>query len=161
MWVRHYERQTMAVVMEGLESAFRYVGGVPSELLFDQMKAVIVEDNREVGGRRMENTEFLRYAYSALNVADWLGRAPPPMAPGVSAPASPRLSVALRYATSASRTICSSARSRRTRDIVRVGRRSNNHGRHLRKCAGIHGDPSWRAPLAIWRSSTPGTGLIA
>ncbi len=63
MWLRFYERQTMAVVMEGLESAFRYFGGVPSELLFDQMKAVIVEDNREVGGRRMENTEFLRYAY--------------------------------------------------------------------------------------------------
>ncbi len=63
MWVRYYERQTMAVVMEGLESAFRYFGGVPSELLFDQMKAVIVEDNREVGGRLMENTEFLRFAH--------------------------------------------------------------------------------------------------
>ena len=63
MWVRYYERQTMAVVMEGLESAFRYFGGVPSELLFDQMKAVIVEDNREVGGRLMENTEFLRFAF--------------------------------------------------------------------------------------------------
>ena len=63
MWVRYYERQTMAVVMEGLESAFRYFRGVPSELLFDQMKAVIVEDNREVGGRLMENTEFLRFAY--------------------------------------------------------------------------------------------------
>ena len=62
LWVRYYERQTMAVVMEGLESAFRYFGGVPSELLFDQMKAVIVEDNREVGGRLMENTEFLRFA---------------------------------------------------------------------------------------------------
>ncbi len=63
MWVRYYERQTMAVVMEGLESAFRYFGGVPSELLFDQMKAVIVEDNREVGGRLMENPEFLRFAF--------------------------------------------------------------------------------------------------
>ncbi len=63
MWVRYYERQTMAVVMEGLESAFRYFGGVPSELLFDQMRAVIVEDNREVGGRLMENTEFLRFAH--------------------------------------------------------------------------------------------------
>ena len=63
MWVRYYERQTMAVVMEGLESAFRYFGGVPSELLFDQMKAVIVEDNREVGGRLMENPGFLRFAF--------------------------------------------------------------------------------------------------
>ncbi len=63
LWVRYYERQTMAVVMEGLESAFRYLGGVPSELLFDQMKAVIVEDNREVGGGLMENPEFLRFAF--------------------------------------------------------------------------------------------------
>ncbi|MCY3678701.1 MAG: DDE-type integrase/transposase/recombinase [Gemmatimonadetes bacterium] len=54
-WVRYYERQTMAVVIEGLESAFRYFGGVPSELLFDQMN-VIVEDNREVGGRLMESS---------------------------------------------------------------------------------------------------------
>ena len=38
MWVQYYERQTMAVVMRGLESAFRYFRGVPSELLFDQMK---------------------------------------------------------------------------------------------------------------------------
>ena len=63
LWVRYYERQTMAVVMEGLEAAFRYFGGVPSELLFDQMKAVIVEDNREVGGGLMENPEFLRFAF--------------------------------------------------------------------------------------------------
>ena len=63
LWLRYYERQTMAVVMEGLESAFRHFGGVPSELLFDQMKAVVVEDRREVGGRLMENPEFLRFAF--------------------------------------------------------------------------------------------------
>ena len=63
MWVRYYERQTMAVVMRGLESAFRYFEGVPSEVLFDQMKAVIVQDNREVGGRLLENPEFLRFAF--------------------------------------------------------------------------------------------------
>ena len=63
LWVPYYERQAMAVVMEGLQSPFRYFGGVPSELLFDRMKAVIVEDNREVGGRLMENLEFLRFAY--------------------------------------------------------------------------------------------------
>ena len=39
MWLQYYERQTMPVVMRGLESAFRYFGGVPSEVLFDQMKA--------------------------------------------------------------------------------------------------------------------------
>ena len=32
VWVQYYERQTMAVVMRGLESAFRYFRGVPSEL---------------------------------------------------------------------------------------------------------------------------------
>lgn len=63
LWLQYYERQTMAVVMRGLESAFRYFGGVPAELLFDQMKAVIVEDKREVGGRLMENAEFLRFAF--------------------------------------------------------------------------------------------------
>ena len=62
MWLQYYERQTMAVVMRGLESAFRYFGGVPSEVLFDQMKAVIVEDNRDVGGRLVENPEFVRFS---------------------------------------------------------------------------------------------------
>ncbi len=62
MWLQYYERQTMAVVMEGLESAFRYFRGVPSELLFDQMKAVIVEDDRNRGGRLVENPEFVRFA---------------------------------------------------------------------------------------------------
>ena len=62
MWVQYYERQTMAVVMRGLESAFRYFRGVPSELLFDQMKAVIIEDGRGKGGRLVENREFLRFS---------------------------------------------------------------------------------------------------
>ena len=62
MWLQYYERQTMAVVMEGLELAFRYFRGVPSELLFDQMKAVIVEDNRNSGGQLVENPEFVRFA---------------------------------------------------------------------------------------------------
>ena len=62
MWLRYYERQTMAVVMRGLEAAFGYFGGVPSELLFDQMRAVIVEDGRPSGGRLAENPEFLRFS---------------------------------------------------------------------------------------------------
>ena len=62
MWLQYYERQTMAVVMRGLEAAFGYFGGVPSELLFDQMKAVIVEDGRSSGGRLIENPEFLRFS---------------------------------------------------------------------------------------------------
>jgi len=63
MWLRYYERQTMPVVMRGLESAFRYFGGVPSELLFDQMKAVIIADGRAEGGGLVENPEFLRFSH--------------------------------------------------------------------------------------------------
>ncbi|MCY4645531.1 MAG: IS21 family transposase [Gammaproteobacteria bacterium] len=49
MWLRFHERQTMPVVMRGLEASFAYFGGVPSELLFDQMKAVITGDKRDEG----------------------------------------------------------------------------------------------------------------
>ena len=62
MWLQYYERQTMAVVMRGLEAAFRYFRGVPAEILFDQMKAVVVEDGCADGGRLVENPEFLRFA---------------------------------------------------------------------------------------------------
>ena len=62
MWFRYYEHQTMPVVMRGLEASFDYFGGVPEELLFDQMKAVIVRDEREEGGRLIENREFLRFS---------------------------------------------------------------------------------------------------
>lgn len=62
LWVQFYRRQTMATVMQGLEAAFAYVGGVPRELLFDQLKAVIVEDQRVGGGKVLENPEFLRFA---------------------------------------------------------------------------------------------------
>ena len=46
----------------GLEEAFAVFGGVPSELLFDQMKAVIIDDQREMGGKLLENLEFARFA---------------------------------------------------------------------------------------------------
>jgi transposase len=62
LWLQFYERQTMAVLMRGLEEAFAYFGGVPAELLFDQMKAVIVADERPAGGGLLENGEFLRFA---------------------------------------------------------------------------------------------------
>jgi transposase len=62
LWLQFYSRQTMAVLTRGLEGAFAFFGGVPSELLFDQMKAVIIEDEREVGGRLLENPEFVRFA---------------------------------------------------------------------------------------------------
>jgi transposase len=62
LWVKFYPRQTMATVISGLEEAFAYFGGVPAELLFDQMKAVIIDDQRADGGKLLENPEFLRFA---------------------------------------------------------------------------------------------------
>ena len=62
LWLQFYPRQTMATVIEALEAAFTYLGGVPRELLFDQMRAVIVDDARPTGGRVLENPEFLRFA---------------------------------------------------------------------------------------------------
>ena len=62
LWLKFYARQTLATVISGLEEAFAYFGGVPSELLFDQMKAVIIDDHRADGGKLLENPEFLRFA---------------------------------------------------------------------------------------------------
>lgn len=55
-------RQTALTVMLGLERAFAYFGGVLREILFDQMKSVVVADHRPGGGRLLENPEFLRFA---------------------------------------------------------------------------------------------------
>jgi transposase len=62
LWLRFFPRQTMLTLMRGLEEAFAYFGGVAHELLFDQMKAVIIDDARSTGGKLYENPEFLRYA---------------------------------------------------------------------------------------------------
>ena len=58
LWLRFYERQTMGVVIRGIEESFAFFGGVPAELLFDQMKAVVIADERGSGGRLVENPEF-------------------------------------------------------------------------------------------------------
>lgn len=63
LWLHFYPRQTMATVMAGLEAAFGCFGGVPRELLFDQMKSVILEDRRPDDGKLLENAEFLRFAH--------------------------------------------------------------------------------------------------
>jgi hypothetical protein len=52
----------MRTLIDGLEEAFRSFGGVPQELLFDQMKAVITRDLRLQGGALIRNLEFLRFA---------------------------------------------------------------------------------------------------
>ena len=62
LWLQFYTRQTMPVLMEGLENAFDRFGGVPEELLFDQMRAVVLSDDRGAGGGLVLNEEFLRFA---------------------------------------------------------------------------------------------------
>ena len=62
LWLQFYSRQTMAVLVRGLEEAFAFFGGVPRELLFDQLMAVIIDDQRPDGGRVLENAEFMRFA---------------------------------------------------------------------------------------------------
>jgi transposase len=62
LWVQFFSRQTMQVLMRGIEDAFAFFGGVPAELLFDQLKAVIIDDERQAGGKLLENAEFLRFA---------------------------------------------------------------------------------------------------
>jgi len=63
LWCRFSVRQDMPALIDGLEDAFAYFGGVPQELLFDQMKAVITRDLRREGGALVRNGEFLRFAH--------------------------------------------------------------------------------------------------
>ena len=63
LWCRFYQRQDMRTLIDGLEEAFRTFDGVPQELLFDQMKAVITRDLRLQGGALVRNLEFLRFAH--------------------------------------------------------------------------------------------------
>ena len=52
----------MRTLFCGLEEAFAFFGGVPGEILFDQMASVITRDLRDQGGKLVENAEFLRFA---------------------------------------------------------------------------------------------------
>src|ERR1700733_6164511 len=62
LWLRFFQRQTMQALFAGLESAFQGFGGVPQELLFDQMGAVVIGDGRLSKGAMVLNPEFLRFA---------------------------------------------------------------------------------------------------
>ena len=62
LWLRFFQRDDMRTLFKGLEEAFAFFGGVPKELLFDQMASVITADLRDQGGRLVENAEFLRFA---------------------------------------------------------------------------------------------------
>jgi transposase len=62
LWLHFYPHQDMRTLYSGIEEAFAVFGGVPKELLFDQMKAVITKDLRLLGGQLVRNEEFLRFA---------------------------------------------------------------------------------------------------
>jgi transposase len=62
LWMRFYPRQTMTTLIRGLESAFEFFGGVPQELLFDQMRSVVLSDERLGGCGLIMNAEFVRFA---------------------------------------------------------------------------------------------------
>ena len=63
LWLRFFAKQDMNTLFRGLEAAFDFFGGVPKELLFDQMRSVILRDLRPEGGSLVENPEFLRFAH--------------------------------------------------------------------------------------------------
>ena len=54
LWCRFYPRQDMATLLDGIEEALLYFGGVP---------AVITRDLRLEGGALVRNAEFLRFAH--------------------------------------------------------------------------------------------------
>jgi transposase len=62
LWVRFFTRKDMRALLAGLEEAFGFFGGVPQELLFDQMKSVITSDGRMNGEKLVTNAEFIRFA---------------------------------------------------------------------------------------------------
>lgn len=75
--LRFFPRQTMEVLFRGLEGAFKRFGGVPEELLFDQMKAVALSDGRGSGRELVLKPDFQRFARhrGVLRVpADCVGR---------------------------------------------------------------------------------------
>jgi transposase len=62
LWVRFYPRQDLLTLQLGLTECFRAWGGVPRELLFDQMKSVLTRDDRLTGGGLLTNLECQRFA---------------------------------------------------------------------------------------------------
>ncbi|MEZ4423051.1 MAG: IS21 family transposase [Gemmatimonadota bacterium] len=62
LWVRFFPSKDMRALLEGLAAAFAFLGGVPAEMLFDQMRSVITRDGRLHGERLVTNAEFVRCA---------------------------------------------------------------------------------------------------
>jgi len=61
LWVQFFPRQDLRTLILGLEQCFAAWGGVPRELLFDQMRSVLTRDDRLIGGGLISNLEFLRF----------------------------------------------------------------------------------------------------
>ena len=62
LWVQFYPRQDLRTLLHGVETCFTTWGGVPRELLFDQMRAVLTRDDRLSGGGLVRNLELTRFA---------------------------------------------------------------------------------------------------
>jgi transposase len=62
LWVRFFPRQDLPTLVHGLEACFTTWGGVPHELLFDQMKSVLTRDDRLAHRGLVHNLELLRFA---------------------------------------------------------------------------------------------------
>ena len=62
LWVQFYPRQDLRTLVHGLEQCFASWGGVPRELLFDQMRSVVTRDERLAGGGLVGNLELSRFA---------------------------------------------------------------------------------------------------
>jgi len=60
--VQFYPRQDLRALLHGLEACFGMWRGVPRELLFDQMRAVLTRDDRLSGGGLVRNLELTRFA---------------------------------------------------------------------------------------------------
>jgi transposase len=61
LWVQFSPRQDLRTLLTGLAACFTTWGGVPRELLFDQMRSVLTRDDRLAGGGLTHNLEFLRF----------------------------------------------------------------------------------------------------
>ena len=60
MYVEYVERCTMEAFMDCHINAFRYLGGVPAEILYDNMKNVVIDRS---DGKANFNKEFLQFAH--------------------------------------------------------------------------------------------------
>ncbi|MBK8056434.1 MAG: DDE-type integrase/transposase/recombinase [Gemmatimonadetes bacterium] len=55
LWVQFYPQQDLRALEHGLSACFASWGGVPRELLFDQMRGVLTRDDRLTGGSLVTN----------------------------------------------------------------------------------------------------------